>query len=64
MLGWSQEQPGPDGVQAWDRNMAFVTLFIGLQILWAGILGLIKTRSCNWVRAGFDGLDPGLPLTQ
>lgn len=34
---------GPDGAQALNRIMAFVTLCIGLQILWAGVHGLAKT---------------------
>jgi len=37
------EKLGPDGAHALNRIMAFVTLCIGLQILWAGIQGLAKT---------------------
>jgi multiple antibiotic resistance protein len=38
-----QKKLGPDGAHALNRIMAFVTLCIGLQILWAGIQGLAKT---------------------
>jgi multiple antibiotic resistance protein len=38
-----QRKLGPDGAHALNRIMAFVTLCIGLQILWAGIQGLAKT---------------------
>ena len=38
-----EEKLGPDGAHALNRIMAFVTLCIGLQILWAGIQGLAKT---------------------
>jgi multiple antibiotic resistance protein len=34
---------GEEGAHALNRMMAFVTLCIGLQILWAGIQGLAKT---------------------
>jgi multiple antibiotic resistance protein len=34
---------GESGAQALNRMMAFVTLCIGLQILWVGIQGLAKT---------------------
>jgi len=35
-----EKKLGPDGAHALNRIMAFVTLCIGLQILWAGIQGL------------------------
>ena len=38
-----EKKLGPDGAHALNRIMAFVTLCIGLQILWAGIQGLAKT---------------------
>jgi len=38
-----EKKLGPDGAHALNRMMAFVTLCIGLQILWAGIQGLAKT---------------------
>jgi len=38
-----QKKLGPDGAHALNRIMAFITLCIGLQILWAGIEGLAKT---------------------
>lgn len=40
-----EKKLGPDGAHALNRMMAFVTLCIGLQILWAGIQGLAKTLS-------------------
>ena len=38
-----EKKLGPDGAHALNRIMAFVTMCIGLQILWAGIQGLAKT---------------------
>lgn len=38
-----EKKLGPDSAHALNRMMAFVTLCIGLQILWAGIQGLAKT---------------------
>ncbi|NJL26149.1 MAG: NAAT family transporter [Calothrix sp. SM1_5_4] len=34
---------GQSGAQALNRIMAFITLCIGLQILWTGVLGLVKS---------------------
>jgi len=38
-----REKPGSDGAHALNRMMAFVTLCIGLQIVWSGVQGLAKT---------------------
>lgn len=38
-----QRKLGQSGAQALNRLMAFITLCIGLQILWAGIHGLMQT---------------------
>jgi len=38
-----EKKLGPDGAHALNRIMAFVTMCIGLQILWAGIQALAKT---------------------
>jgi len=38
-----EKKLGPDGAHALNRIMAFVTLCIGLQILWAGIQELAKS---------------------